>query len=55
MRDMKDSGIDWIGEIPEDWNISRFKYLLSMPMQYGATESGIEYEEYNGPLVKTTF
>ena len=45
MRDMKDSGIDWIGEIPEDWNISRFKYLLSMPMQYGATESGIEYEE----------
>jgi len=27
MRDMKDSGVEWIGVIPEDWQISKLKYL----------------------------
>ena len=27
MREMKDSGIEWIGEIPRDWDITRFKYI----------------------------
>lgn len=27
MREMKQSGIRWIGEIPNNWNIIRFKYL----------------------------
>lgn len=26
MREMKDSGIPWIGEIPKDWNLTRIKY-----------------------------
>ena len=26
-RQMKDSGIEWIGEIPENWETIRFKYL----------------------------
>lgn len=26
-RQMKDSGIEWIGEIPETWSISRIKYV----------------------------
>lgn len=25
---MKDSGVDWIGEIPEHWDVKRAKYLL---------------------------
>lgn len=25
MREMKDSGVAWIGEIPEEWDLSRFK------------------------------
>ncbi len=25
MRDMKDSGVEWIGEIPVDWSLIRFK------------------------------
>ena len=25
-RAMKDSGIEWIGEIPKDWSISKYKY-----------------------------
>lgn len=27
-REMKDSGIEWIGEIPEEWEINRIKYLF---------------------------
>lgn len=29
MRKMKDSGIEWIGEIPEGWEVSKLKYLGS--------------------------
>lgn len=29
-RDMKDSGIEWIGEIPSDWSISKLKYVASI-------------------------
>lgn len=36
---MKDSGIEWIGMIPEHWNCSKLKYYLSNPLQYGANES----------------
>ena len=28
MRAMKDSGIEWIGEIPEEWNVKRVKAVL---------------------------
>lgn len=28
MREMKDSGIEWLGEIPADWNVYKGKYLL---------------------------
>ena len=27
MREMKDSGVEWIGEIPEDWSTSRLGYV----------------------------
>ena len=27
MREMKDSGVQWIGEMPKAWGIIRFKYL----------------------------
>lgn len=29
-RKMKDSGIEWIGEIPEEWEIKKIKYLYSI-------------------------
>lgn len=45
MREMKDSGIEWIGKIPKDWIISKLKYELSEPMKYGASETGIDYDE----------
>ena len=30
MRKMKDSGIEWIGEIPEGWSIARGKHILTL-------------------------
>ena len=44
---MKDSGIEWIGQIPEGWKIQRFKDVLNNPLQYGVGESG---EPYNPSL-----
>lgn len=30
MRQMKDSGIEWIGEIPQDWNMIRLRFLCEI-------------------------
>ncbi len=43
--EMKDSGIEWIGMIPKNWNISRLKYELETFMKYGASEAGVEYSD----------
>lgn len=29
MRKMKDSGVEWIGKIPEDWEVSKNKYIFN--------------------------
>ena len=42
---MKDSGVEWIGEIPEGWEVIKLKYLLKDSMKYGATETGVEYSK----------
>ncbi len=44
----KDSGIEWLGKIPEHWKIKRLKFLLSKPLKYGANESA-EYDEPSWP------
>src|SRR5262249_8947390 len=36
----KQSGIRWLGEIPQHWNLSALKRVLSEPLKYGATEPG---------------
>ena len=64
---MKDSGIQWIGEIPEGWEIVRLKHLLDGTLTYGANESAEsdnkEWPRYiritdiaeNGSLRESTF
>ena len=32
MREMKDSGIEWIGEIPKDWSLGRIKYYSEVTL-----------------------
>ena len=49
-RPMKDSGIEWIGEIPQEWEVIKMKYL-------GKCRNGLTYspdnltDENNGTLV----
>ena len=35
MRKMKDSGIEWIGKIPQEWNVCKILYCLKMPLTDG--------------------
>lgn len=32
---LKDSGVDWIGEVPENWGVTASKHLLTMPITDG--------------------
>ena len=34
-RKMKDSGIEWIGEIPEEWDVVKSLHILAMPITDG--------------------
>ncbi len=45
MREMKDSGVEWIGEIPADWNIGKTLYALSMPITDGPHETPELFDE----------
>lgn len=36
---MKDSGVEWIGSIPTQWEVKRLKFLVSEPLKYGANEA----------------
>jgi len=49
---MKDSGIDWIGEIPEHWKTKRIKWLLDSHKQGYYTEEA--YNEKGVKLVRIT-
>src|SRR5690606_16911409 len=40
--EMKDSGIDWIGEIPKHWEVRRFKFLCSITTGAKNTEDKVE-------------
>ena len=43
MRKMKDSGIEWIGEIPENWEIVPLKKQLDTIVDYrGKTPEKVE-------------
>ena len=43
-RKMKDSGIEWIGEIPEGWSVSKVLHCLSMPITDGPHTTPILYD-----------
>lgn len=41
---MKDSGIEWIGEVPEHWKVAKTLFLLSMPITDGPHETPKLYD-----------
>lgn len=38
-EEMKDSGVEWLEDIPKEWDIKKVKHVLSEPLKYGANES----------------
>jgi len=52
--EMKDSGIEWLGEIPAHWEITRLKFLTEEPLAYGANEAALEDEKSWPRFVRIT-
>lgn len=51
MRKMKDSGVEWIGKIPDNWECKRCKYITSFINGY-PFESEKLVNEYTYPVVR---
>lgn len=39
---MKDSGLDWVGEVPEHWDMKKVKHLFQLTNEPSATSHGME-------------
>lgn len=49
MREMKDSGIEWIGEIPKDWEIRKLKHYYKLQTGFTPdTKNQLYYDDENG-------
>lgn len=46
---MKDSGVEWLGEIPEHWEVKKLKYLIK------GIESGTSVNAANNPATATDY
>lgn len=50
MTRMKDSGIEWIGEVPEEWGITKLKYICGMQSGNNLTSLEISSESDGGNI-----
>ncbi len=51
---MKDSGVDWLGEVPAHWKVKKLKYLVDEPLMYGANEAAIDNNPNNPRFIRIT-
>ncbi len=49
--EMKDSGVEWIGEIPMDWDLIRLKYFFSL--EGGKDSKNIQKDDGQYPILGT--
>jgi type I restriction enzyme S subunit len=52
--EMKDSGVEWIGEIPKKWKVCTLKNITKNGLQYGANENGLFFDESLPRYVRIT-
>ena len=52
--EMKDSGVEWIGEVPKHWKITRLKYVASKGVQYGLNIESESYEDSGVRFLRVT-
>lgn len=50
----KDSGVEWLGEVPKSWGIFKLKFGLSEPLVYGANESALDDNPENPRYIRIT-
>jgi len=43
--EMKDSGVEWIGEIPKEWVTRKFKYVISNKLDNGIFKKKVDFGE----------
>lgn len=48
---MKDSGIEWLGQVPENWKLVKFKYIAKI--RNGKDQKPVEIEEGGYPVLGT--
>lgn len=51
---MKDSGVEWLGEVPEHWGIVRLKHLILGNLVYGANEAAEDDNPNNPRYIRIT-
>ena len=52
--EMKPSGVEWIGEIPRHWTLTRLKYVSSIPVTYGLNIEADRYTTEGIRLIRIT-
>ena len=52
--EMKPSGVEWIGEIPKHWTITRLKYISNIPVTYGLNIESDRYTTEGIRLIRIT-
>jgi type I restriction enzyme, S subunit len=50
----KDSGVEWIGDIPQEWKVSKVKYLSNCAPEYGINTSSEAYVDQGVRFLRTT-
>ena len=51
---MKDSGVEWLGEVPEHWVVSRYKFCTSRVVVGIAEAATHAYADNGVPLIRST-
>ncbi|MCY3549290.1 MAG: restriction endonuclease subunit S [Candidatus Poribacteria bacterium] len=52
--EMKPSGVEWIGEIPKHWTLTRLKYISKIPVTYGLNIEADRYTTEGIRLIRIT-
>ena len=51
---MKPSGVAWIGDIPDGWEVKKIKYVAKKSLMYGANESPDDFDETQPRYIRIT-
>ncbi|HKM36546.1 MAG TPA: restriction endonuclease subunit S [Thiopseudomonas sp.] len=50
----KDSGVEWLGEIPSHWDSWKLKHCLKSALQYGANEAALDDDKNDPRYIRIT-